>query len=452
MAEILTESFCERCGTRYTFEANAPSRGRVGKIKMLSRGLRNYVLSDDTTLEEALDEARGEEERMLSAQQLEAFHQTFNFCMSCRQYTCANCWNEIEARCLSCAPDLTHDVLPTAFPDLPIVPTFADAPATRAPEQLVPPVTAWPSSDLPAELAAVETPPAAEAPFVAAAASSVSAEPVVDGPASDEAIEEEPDERLVARLAALGAMRVVPPSRPEPVVTEPAAEVPEPVAEVPEPVAEVPEPVAEVPEPVAEVPEPEPSVEEDEAEIAAMLAASAAAAAATPASGATDGEAQPVAATVEPPIEEPTVAAGPAVPAQPGPPESAPEPKPVPVDLPLTEPAAATLAERVGWTMVAPETPLVAEDRVAAAQPTGNGHETAPSWPGPSDAPQWPTPRPAPVAAGHRPHHGTNALWVASSRDVVSRPGSGVSACITCGLPLSANARFCRRCGSRQLN
>src|SRR5205823_631934 len=118
MAEILTESFCERCGTRYTFQAAAPTKKRLGRFKTLSKGLKNYVLSDETTLEEAFADARSDAEREVSSQQLEAFHQTFNFCMTCRQYTCANCWNEVEGRCLTCAPDLTHDILPQAFPDL----------------------------------------------------------------------------------------------------------------------------------------------------------------------------------------------------------------------------------------------------------------------------------------------------------------------------------------------
>ena len=54
--------------------------------------------------------------------------------------------------------------------------------------------------------------------------------------------------------------------------------------------------------------------------------------------------------------------------------------------------------------------------------------------------------RPAPWFAAR-----TNAsIWDASSADVVNRPGSGVQSCVSCGLPLSAAAHFCRRCGARQ--
>ena len=103
MSEILTESFCERCGTRYTFEAARP-KIRLKGVKTLSRGLKNFVLSDDTSMDEAMAAARSEADRETTAHQLDAFHKTFNFCLSCRQYTCPNCWNEVEARCQSCAP------------------------------------------------------------------------------------------------------------------------------------------------------------------------------------------------------------------------------------------------------------------------------------------------------------------------------------------------------------
>jgi hypothetical protein len=118
MAEILTESFCERCGTRYTFQSAAPKVGRLAKMKVLSRGFKNYVLSDESSFDEALADARSVDDRETSVEQLDAFHKTFNFCMSCRQYTCQNCWNDREGRCLSCAPSLTVGILPSSLPGL----------------------------------------------------------------------------------------------------------------------------------------------------------------------------------------------------------------------------------------------------------------------------------------------------------------------------------------------
>ena len=118
MAEVLTESFCERCGTRYTFESAKPRVKRLKGVKVLSRGLKNFVLSDDSSLDEAMAAARSDSEREVTSQQLDAFHKTFNFCMTCRQYTCANCWNEAEGTCLTCSPHLAHDILPAPFPDL----------------------------------------------------------------------------------------------------------------------------------------------------------------------------------------------------------------------------------------------------------------------------------------------------------------------------------------------
>ena len=118
MPEILTESFCERCGTRYTFESAAPRKTRrLGQFKTLSKGLKNYVLSDDTSMDEAMAAARSDLERETTAQQLDAFHATFNFCMNCRQYTCSNCWNQAEGRCLTCSPFLGRDVLGSPFPE-----------------------------------------------------------------------------------------------------------------------------------------------------------------------------------------------------------------------------------------------------------------------------------------------------------------------------------------------
>jgi hypothetical protein len=117
MAEILTESFCERCGSRYTFESAVP-RARLRGVKVLSRGLKNFVLDDKTSIDEAMAAARDDTDRSLTSQQLEAFHKTFNFCMQCRQYICPNCWNEGEGRCLTCAPTLGRGILPSPFPNL----------------------------------------------------------------------------------------------------------------------------------------------------------------------------------------------------------------------------------------------------------------------------------------------------------------------------------------------
>ena len=103
MPELLTKSFCERCGTRFTFGA-PPRPPRLGKLRVISRGLKGYVLSDDTSLTDSLADAQLADERRRSGRQLDQFHSTFNFCMTCRQYTCGNCWNTAAGRCMTCAP------------------------------------------------------------------------------------------------------------------------------------------------------------------------------------------------------------------------------------------------------------------------------------------------------------------------------------------------------------
>src|ERR671915_231436 len=55
-------------------------------------------------LEDALAAAEVEEDSQAAGAQLDAFHRIFNFCMECRQYTCVDCWNAEESRCVSCAP------------------------------------------------------------------------------------------------------------------------------------------------------------------------------------------------------------------------------------------------------------------------------------------------------------------------------------------------------------
>ena len=145
LTEILTESFCERCGTRYTFESAAPRKSRLGRVRVLGKGMRNFVLSDDASLSEAMADARSEEEIAATAHQLDAFHQTFNFCLTCRQYTCGDCWNTGEGRCLTCAP-IPGMELPVAEV-VPLVaiatePVAAEATNGHAAEE------AWPDADL----------------------------------------------------------------------------------------------------------------------------------------------------------------------------------------------------------------------------------------------------------------------------------------------------------------
>jgi hypothetical protein len=82
----------------------------------------------------------------------------------------------------------------------------------------------------------------------------------------------------------------------------------------------------------------------------------------------------------------------------------------------------------------------------------------------PVEAPQWPAPLrpgvdlsiPAFWASGDVARETRDAgLWTASAQEVAGAPGQaavlgGIQSCISCGLSLSATARFCRRCGSRQ--
>jgi hypothetical protein len=390
MPEILTESFCERCGTRYTFESSSATRTKpLRGLKTFGRGLRNFVLSDDTSMDEAMAAARSEAERDVTSRQLDAFHSTFNFCMSCRQYTCANCWNEAEGTCLTCSPLAVRETATGPFPAVDVTAAQAaaavatngtpDAPTIEAP-------SAWPMADL-------------------------------DVPIDEPVEASAPDEiDLSARLAAIAALDATT-ETPREAEAEPEQE-PEPLAAEAEPVAAEPEP-----EPVAAEPEPEPAI---------------------PA---------PLAPEPEPAIPAPL----------------APEPEPEPI-------AAAQppqdIVEQPVWLSVAPDpdaTPGVeapsAEPGLAAAASATPDWPSQPEWP---SQPQWPsartaTPRPNTILGRPVvPSGGIDALWAASSRDVLAPPlasaptplGQQVPAaaqpCVNCGLSLSSTARFCRRCGTAQ--
>jgi hypothetical protein len=102
MLDTLTESFCERCGTRYEFgepEKLTPIRKTRGVIS----GLKNYIMSQDS-LSDSVNEAMRTQAERLASRQLDAFHTSFSFCINCRQYTCVNCWNDDAGLCQSCQP------------------------------------------------------------------------------------------------------------------------------------------------------------------------------------------------------------------------------------------------------------------------------------------------------------------------------------------------------------
>ncbi len=153
MPETLTESFCERCGTRYEFQAPT-ELNPLRKTRGLVAGLKNYIMSQDA-LGDAIGDAIRGEEQALASQQLEAFHSAFNFCINCRQYACTNCWNDAAGRCRSCVPipgkDDLADRLEAAY--------LSDHAAMHAaePELALDQISrrlgvdAWPQTDLPEE-------------------------------------------------------------------------------------------------------------------------------------------------------------------------------------------------------------------------------------------------------------------------------------------------------------
>ena len=134
---------------------------------------------------------------------------------------------------------------------------------------------------------------------------------------------------------------------------------------------------------------------------------------------------------VAPPPVQPQYASPPAPPAFTAPPA-------YPRSSRSTRPRPRRLPRRGGWWR--PESPYL------APAPSAQGHKAPP--PAAGAEPQWPTTPswPAPLAKG------AEAVWAESTRDLLSRPEAGVSACFNCGLPLSATARFCRRCGTSQVS
>ncbi|MDH4143518.1 MAG: hypothetical protein OEV61_12995, partial [Chloroflexota bacterium] len=124
------------------------------------------------------------------------------------------------------------------------------------------------------------------------------------------------------------------------------------------------------------------------------------------------------------------------------------------------------VVEQPTWQIVAPESdPLVIPESSVGPAPTEPApgvppDATEPQWPA---RPEWPSQQPSaglPFLANRGPGQAAgslDSLWAESAREVVApptaastRPTGGVAPCVSCGLSLSATARFCRRCGTRQ--
>jgi hypothetical protein len=437
----------------------------MGRFKTLSKGLKNFVLDDATSLDEALASARSDESRESTAQQLDAFHKTFNFCMSCRQYTCPNCWNEAEGQCQSCSPMASglsaawargDASAPPAWPTAPAEPTGIEAmawPSTDrrpAAQEPTPEEVPWPLAALEGRVPVVEPEAEAEPEPALAAEAEPEPQPVAEeqpiaAAEPEPTIPEAPQTDIQKRAAAAAAntsdllARFRPGQSLDDELAAYEASVggaeprvqpePEPVA-APEP---EPEPVSWTePEPVAG-PEPEP------------VAWPAAEPAPVPWP---EAEPEPVAAMAPEPVAEaePEPEPEPVVRAQPEPEQ--PEDEPI---SPWLRPArhAEDIVEVPSWQFTAPETPI-------------NGHPSealSPAARVDRPVPEWPSqPAESFLAARLAARKAGDDMWAASSAEVLGPAAAaagpaapaGVQACVSCGLSLSATARFCRRCGTRQ--
>jgi hypothetical protein len=415
LPETLTESFCERCGTRYEFKA--PTRlNPLRKTRGILGGLKNYLTSQDD-LSDAMNDAMRTEEGQLATAQLEAFHESFNFCIDCRQYTCVNCWNDGAGRCRSCAPvagtDDLAERLAASVGSKESAQEHAHVHEPMVAESEPEPIRgfdAWPSSDLPE-------------PTSASNGHVPDAWPTDDLEQPPLVIAEVEPEPVAAEVEV----------EPEPVAAEVEVEVePEPVAaEAPRLTVVAWESDTEYevyqPEPVAAEVEPEPVAAEVEVEP-------------EPVAAEVEVEPEPVAAEVE--VE----------------PEPEPEPRRIapisetilrfPRDPRPAAPPSEDVSERIAATSESPEVAA----RRAQMDLLGLGD--------PGEGPVTPQ-RPAVMPYRSRgaavtsneiaARAGGSSFWEASAREVAGAAAPiGVQNCTQCSLSLSANARFCRRCGTRQ--
>ncbi len=451
MTDTLTESFCERCGTRYEFKA--PTRlNPARKTRGMFGGIKNYLTSQDS-FSDSMGDAMRTEQGALATAQLDAFHESFNFCIDCRQYTCLNCWNEDGGRCRTCMPvagvdDLVDRMAGTAG----AVTSATASPAAASPTDVLATDAlhahaspeAWPTTDLPPTPAVdraqlVESWPSAE-PLDEPLVSDTPSDAVL---AADGFVYDSPRIDLdegVAEPEPVAA--VAPEAEPEPV----AAVAPEPEPE-PEPVAAVaPEPEVAVAPPLRVLSWEPDGAYEVEAPAAAELLEPEPVAAVVP-------EPEPVAAAMPEPEPEPEPEPVAAVP---------PEPEPAPAPRTPIAPISHTILRFPERQVAPPPAPaLAAEDdspelvaRRAQLEGLGLGDPgTGPVLPEPPAILPYRA-RGAAVPQGEIASRAVAqgvSFWEASAREVAGASTMvGVQNCGGCGLSLSASARFCRRCGTPQ--
>ncbi len=142
MTDPVLQSFCERCGTRYTFsqpEATSPEQPK-SKLGLFGRRVPREP-------SEAVPAATPSQP--LSA---ERFAGTFHFCLDCRQYVCTECWNQEGGGCLTCRAPKRAEV------------TGAAASSLGSPFPVTPQREAWPQDDVArASTAEPQQPPATPA-------------------------------------------------------------------------------------------------------------------------------------------------------------------------------------------------------------------------------------------------------------------------------------------------
>jgi hypothetical protein len=112
MTDTVLQSFCERCGKRYSVPVQVEERAEppptgLGRFKRKARDPEPAIPTRD--VEGA------------------AVH----FCLECRRYNCADCWNDEAGLCIGCRPHGTEAPAtppePEARPDAPLARSWATA-------------------------------------------------------------------------------------------------------------------------------------------------------------------------------------------------------------------------------------------------------------------------------------------------------------------------------------